>query len=55
MVTRDLTTCANKFQELGVDQYGNIIGDGPLYKQYNMICGFIAQFCYVGAQVTIGT
>jgi MFS transporter, FHS family, L-fucose permease len=31
--------------ELGVDQYGNIIGDGPLYKQYNMICGFVAQFC----------
>jgi MFS transporter, FHS family, L-fucose permease len=37
--------------ELGVDQYGNVIGDGPLYKQYNMICGFIAQFCYVGSQV----
>ena len=31
--------------ELGVDQYGHIIGDAPLYKQYNMICGFIAQFC----------
>lgn len=39
--------------ELGVDQSGRIIGDGPLYKQYNMIFGFIAQFCYVGAQVTI--
>ncbi|KAK5166936.1 uncharacterized protein LTR77_007665 [Saxophila tyrrhenica] len=38
--------------ELGVDQYGNVIGDAPLYKQYNMIGGFIAQFCYVGAQVT---
>jgi len=23
----------------------------PLYKQYNMIFGFVAQFCYVGAQV----
>ena len=29
--------------ELGVDQYGNVIGDGPLYKQYNMIYGVIAQ------------
>lgn len=38
--------------ELGVDQYGNVIGEGPLYKQYNMIFGFIAQFCYVGAQVS---
>jgi len=23
----------------------------PLWKEYNMICGFVAQFCYVGAQV----
>lgn len=38
--------------ELGVDQYGHIIGDEPLYKQYNMIAGFVAQFCYVGAQVS---
>lgn len=35
--------------ELGVDQYGNIIGDAPLYKQYNMIFGVIAQFWYVYA------
>ncbi|WPG98252.1 Hypothetical protein R9X50_00104000 [Acrodontium crateriforme] len=41
--------------ELGVDQNGNIIGDEPLYRQYNMIFGFIAQFCYVGAQVTIAS
>lgn len=41
--------------ELGVDQYGRVIGDAPLYKQYNMIFGFIAQFCYVGAQVTIAS
>ncbi|CAF3061662.1 unnamed protein product [Rotaria sp. Silwood2] len=27
----------------------------PLWKQYNMIFGFIAQFCYVGAQVTIAS
>jgi FHS family L-fucose permease-like MFS transporter len=25
----------------------------PLWKQYNMIFGFVAQFCYVGAQVLI--
>ncbi|CAF2534973.1 unnamed protein product [Rotaria sp. Silwood2] len=27
----------------------------PLWKQYNMIFAFVAQFCYVGAQVTIGS
>lgn len=37
--------------ELATDADGNIIGAGPIYKQYNMIFGFIAQFCYVGAQV----
>jgi len=37
--------------ELAVDANGQVIGAGPLYKQYNMIFGFIAQFCYVGAQV----
>ncbi|EON66512.1 MFS transporter, FHS family, L-fucose permease [Coniosporium apollinis CBS 100218] len=38
-----------------VDKHGNEIGAGPLYKQYNMIFAFIAQFCYVGAQVTVAT
>jgi FHS family L-fucose permease-like MFS transporter len=37
--------------ELATDANGNIIGAGPIWKQYNMIFGFIAQFCYVGAQV----
>ena len=37
--------------ELAVDANGQVIGAGPIYKQYNMIFGFIAQFCYVGAQV----
>ncbi|KAL1589452.1 hypothetical protein WHR41_01599 [Cladosporium halotolerans] len=37
--------------ELAVDRNGEVIGAGPLYKQYNMIFGFVAQFCYVGAQV----
>jgi hypothetical protein len=25
-----------------------VIQEKPLHKEYNMICGFIAQFCYVG-------
>lgn len=29
--------------EACVDQYGNVIGDKPIYKQFNMIFGFIAQ------------
>jgi len=29
--------------------------DRPFWKQYNMIGGFIAQFAYVGAQVTVAT
>ncbi|MCJ1447992.1 MAG: hypothetical protein MMC23_008505 [Stictis urceolatum] len=37
------------------DAYASGAGQGPLYKQYNMIFGFIAQFCYVGAQVTIAS
>lgn len=28
---------------------------GPLYKQYNMIFAFLAQFCYVGAQVAVAS
>lgn len=31
------------------------VGAGPLYKQYNMIFAFVAQFCYVGSQVTIAS
>lgn len=42
-------------EEGPIDAYGNEIEQGPLYKQYNMIFAFIAQFCYVGAQVTIGS
>jgi len=40
---------------VAIDQSGQIVGAGPLYKQYNMIFGFTAQFCYVGAQVTIAS
>ncbi|KAM0819165.1 putative L-fucose:H+ symporter permease-like protein [Seiridium cardinale] len=38
---------------LSVDQFDDEIGAWLLYKQRNMIFAFIAQFCYVGAQVTI--
>ncbi|KAK6088420.1 major facilitator superfamily transporter [Seiridium cupressi] len=48
---RGQTTAENP----AVDRFGDEIGAGPLYKQYNMIFAFIAQFCYVGAQVTIAT
>lgn len=40
---------------LAEDEFGQEIGAGPIYKQYNMIFAFIAQFCYVGAQVTIAS
>lgn len=38
-----------------VDEFGNEVGQGPIWKQFNMIFAFIAQFCYVGAQVTIAS
>ncbi|OQO13325.1 hypothetical protein B0A48_01553 [Cryoendolithus antarcticus] len=41
--------------ELAIGNDGQVIGSGPLYKQYNMIFGFCTQFCYVGAQVTCAT
>jgi MFS transporter, FHS family, L-fucose permease len=28
---------------------------GPIWKQYNLFFAFLAQFCYVGAQVTIAS
>lgn len=37
-----------------IDHDGGV-GSEPLYKQYNMIFAFIAQFCYVGSQVTIAS
>ena len=37
--------------ELATDVNGNVIGAGPIWKQYNLFFGFAAQFCYVGAQV----
>lgn len=46
---------SSTIENFAVDEEGKEIGQGPLYKQYNMIFGFIAQFCYVGAQVTIAS
>jgi FHS family L-fucose permease-like MFS transporter len=37
-----------------VDEMGNPIGAGSIWKQYNLFFAFGAQFAYVGAQVTIG-
>lgn len=37
-----------------IDEMGNPIGAGSIWKQYNMWFAFGAQFAYVGAQVTIG-
>ena len=51
MLNSSTTTSEN----FATDEFGNEIGNGPLYKQYNMIFGFIAQFCYVGAQVTVAS
>ncbi|KAE9380915.1 L-fucose:H+ symporter permease-like protein [Stipitochalara longipes BDJ] len=39
---------------MAVDEEGNQIGQGSIWKQYNMFFAFGAQFAYVGAQVTIG-
>ncbi|THX05270.1 L-fucose:H+ symporter permease-like protein [Aureobasidium pullulans] len=44
----------NSLVEPEHDLEGRAIGQGSIWKETNMICGFIAQFCYVGAQVTIG-
>lgn len=45
----------NSLVENDIDNYGREIDQGPIYKQYNMIFAFIAQFCYVGAQVTVAS
>lgn len=52
---RSTSISAATQEELGVDEYGFVQKDKPLYKEYNMICGALAQFCYVGAQVTIAS
>jgi FHS family L-fucose permease-like MFS transporter len=46
---------SSTFEDATTNEFGDEIGQGPLYKQFNMIFGFIAQFCYVGAQVTIAS
>jgi FHS family L-fucose permease-like MFS transporter len=44
----------NSLVEPEHDIEGREIGQGSIWKEYNMLFGFLAQFCYVGAQVTIG-
>ncbi|KAK1998796.1 major facilitator superfamily transporter [Colletotrichum falcatum] len=39
----------------GADAAGQPAGQGPLYRQFNLIFAFVAQFCYVGSQVTVAT
>ena len=51
-VLEGTTTAADN---LTTDEFSHGVGAGPLYKQYNMIFAFVAQFCYVGAQVTIAS
>ncbi|KAJ7109564.1 major facilitator superfamily domain-containing protein [Mycena crocata] len=36
-------------------EQSDVKSDEPFYKQYRAIFGFVAQFMYVGAQVTIGS
>ena len=40
----------SKVENFAVDEFGNQIGQGPIYTQFNMIFAFLAQFCYVGSQ-----
>ncbi|TVY73188.1 Glucose/galactose transporter [Lachnellula suecica] len=54
-VSEEMLNSSTTTENFATDEFGNEIGQGPLYKQYNMIFGFIAQFCYVGAQVTIAS
>lgn len=54
-VSEEMLLSSSAEEMLAVDEHGNEIGSGPIYKQYNMIFAFIAQFCYVGAQVTIAS
>ncbi|KAJ6615097.1 major facilitator superfamily transporter [Mycena sp. CBHHK59/15] len=40
---------------LAEESNGDAKSNDPFYKQYRAIFGFVAQFMYVGAQVTIGS
>ncbi|PPJ60049.1 hypothetical protein CBER1_02689 [Cercospora berteroae] len=52
---RSASIVAADSEELGLGVDGSILKQKPLYKEWNMIFGFAAQFCYVGAQVTCAT
>jgi FHS family L-fucose permease-like MFS transporter len=54
-VSEEMLNSSTQTENFATDEFGNEIGQAPLWKQYNMIFAFIAQFCYVGAQVTIAS
>jgi FHS family L-fucose permease-like MFS transporter len=54
-ISEEMLNSSTTAEDLAVDEFGNEIGEGPIWKQYNMIFAFIAQFCYVGAQVTVAS
>jgi FHS family L-fucose permease-like MFS transporter len=54
-VSEEMLNSSTVVEDYATDEFGNEVGQGPIWKQYNMIFGFIAQFCYVGAQVTIAS
>jgi FHS family L-fucose permease-like MFS transporter len=54
-VSEDVLNGRDEEENYATDESGNPIGQAPLSKQYNMIFAFIAQFCYVGAQVTVAS
>lgn len=36
-------------------RFSTVAGEKSIWKQYNMLFAFLAQFCYVGAQVTVAS
>ena len=54
-VSEEMLQGTTTADSLSTDTFGEEVGSGPLYRQYNMIFAFLAQFCYVGAQVTIAS
>ncbi|KAK3935346.1 major facilitator superfamily domain-containing protein [Diplogelasinospora grovesii] len=54
-VTEAMLAGTTSADQPALDEFGRELGAGPLYRQYNMVFAFVAQFCYVGAQVTIAS
>lgn len=56
ITTRMPEVSEEAMEALAKSQEGDVTdSDKPFYKQYNLIFAFIAQFAYVGAQVTTAT